>query len=333
MAVLQFTVTDNGCGIDAADQARLFEPFVQVRAGLQQRGKGTGLGLYICREIVKRHGGSIDLSSAVGRGTRITFSIAVRLLDPPVHARPGTAAGSTAAGVTPGGGGGGSGGGGVGLTYGVGIGAVMAVATNSGTSPMPLPGTSDTPSTFSVPLPAPSDDGGSGSGNSPATGGKPSLASLGGGGGGGGGATTSVSGVPVTPVLTLPGVVLVVDDDSGSRTMLARQLTRRLNCAGILQAGDGADAVAQFTNRPPGSPPIVAVCIDESMPIMGGPAAIEQLRARGFNGLIIGISGTSFPHALLSAGADAVHTKPVGVDSLLATFASRFAPAPPPATV
>ena len=59
-----FAVTDNGKGISADIQKRLFEPFYSTKGDL-----GNGLGLYISREIVERHGGRIVVESVVGSGT------------------------------------------------------------------------------------------------------------------------------------------------------------------------------------------------------------------------------------------------------------------------
>jgi PAS domain S-box-containing protein len=69
------TVSDDGKGMPPEVQARIFEPFFSTKEG----GRGVGLGLSIVQGIVARHGGSIAVESAEGRGT--TFS--VRL---PLHA-------------------------------------------------------------------------------------------------------------------------------------------------------------------------------------------------------------------------------------------------------
>lgn len=60
-------VEDSGVGIDQADQARIFEPFVQV--GKPATQKGTGLGLAIVREFVDLMGGSIGVESEPGKGS------------------------------------------------------------------------------------------------------------------------------------------------------------------------------------------------------------------------------------------------------------------------
>ncbi|MEO5988000.1 MAG: ATP-binding protein [Candidatus Eisenbacteria bacterium] len=65
------SVTDQGCGIDAETQKTLFEPFFTTKAG------GTGLGLYITHDIVKRHGGGLTVSSEPGQGA--TFSVELPL--------------------------------------------------------------------------------------------------------------------------------------------------------------------------------------------------------------------------------------------------------------
>ena len=61
-------VADTGTGIAPEHLPRLFEPFFTTKP----RGQGTGLGLPICREIVRGHGGDIGVDTAVGKGTTVT---------------------------------------------------------------------------------------------------------------------------------------------------------------------------------------------------------------------------------------------------------------------
>jgi len=68
---VEISVEDNGCGIEAADLARLFEPF------FTRKPKGTGLGLPISHRIVQLHGGSMRIDSAPGSGTRVTVRLPI----------------------------------------------------------------------------------------------------------------------------------------------------------------------------------------------------------------------------------------------------------------
>jgi signal transduction histidine kinase len=66
------TVTDNGPGIADEVKSRLFTPY------LTSKKDGSGLGLNICRRIVLEHGGSIELDSKLGSGTKITFTLPLK---------------------------------------------------------------------------------------------------------------------------------------------------------------------------------------------------------------------------------------------------------------
>jgi signal transduction histidine kinase len=70
---LVIAVRDTGIGISEDDQARVFEPFVQVDSSLARRHEGTGLGLSLVRAMVELHGGEIALESALGEGTRVAI--------------------------------------------------------------------------------------------------------------------------------------------------------------------------------------------------------------------------------------------------------------------
>ena len=67
--LVALTVQDDGPGIPEADRARLFEPFFTTKEG------GTGLGLAIVRRLVADVGGTIEVESREGEGTRVTVSL------------------------------------------------------------------------------------------------------------------------------------------------------------------------------------------------------------------------------------------------------------------
>jgi signal transduction histidine kinase/CheY-like chemotaxis protein len=77
---LRFEVEDTGPGMTPEETARIFEAFVQTRAG-QELQEGTGLGLPISREFVRLMGGDMIVSSEVGRGTIFMLDIQVSVVD------------------------------------------------------------------------------------------------------------------------------------------------------------------------------------------------------------------------------------------------------------
>ena len=65
---------DHGIGIPPESVKRLFERYYRTNVG-KARAEGLGLGLYIARMIVEAHGGRIDVSSEVGKGSTFTLSL------------------------------------------------------------------------------------------------------------------------------------------------------------------------------------------------------------------------------------------------------------------
>jgi signal transduction histidine kinase len=65
---------DNGIGIDAADQARIFKIFERVHGGVFE---GTGIGLSIVRKAVERMGGNFGLESEVGKGSTFWIELPI----------------------------------------------------------------------------------------------------------------------------------------------------------------------------------------------------------------------------------------------------------------
>jgi signal transduction histidine kinase len=69
--VITIKVQDTGCGMPEADIQKAFEPFFTTKAV----GTGTGLGLFLSRETVLAHGGSLSLESKTGHGTTVTVTL------------------------------------------------------------------------------------------------------------------------------------------------------------------------------------------------------------------------------------------------------------------
>lgn len=71
---ITLTVWDTGIGIAPEAQVRIFEPFAQVEGEFTRLG-GTGLGLALVKRLVELHGGTIDLQSKLGEGSRFIISL------------------------------------------------------------------------------------------------------------------------------------------------------------------------------------------------------------------------------------------------------------------
>ena len=72
---VRFAVRDCGLGIPASEHERIFEKFFRIDPNLSRGVGGTGLGLYISREIVRRMGGRIRVESEPGRGSTFSFEL------------------------------------------------------------------------------------------------------------------------------------------------------------------------------------------------------------------------------------------------------------------
>jgi signal transduction histidine kinase len=68
-------VRDSGKGIPKDDLDKVFEAFYQVDKKSNREDSGTGLGLAICKELVNLHGGELQISSVVGKGTTVSFTL------------------------------------------------------------------------------------------------------------------------------------------------------------------------------------------------------------------------------------------------------------------
>lgn len=72
---LSFTVSDNGIGMDTLEIEKAMSPFGQVDSGLNRKHEGTGLGLPLTVGLVKLHGGTLELKSEKGSGSRVIITI------------------------------------------------------------------------------------------------------------------------------------------------------------------------------------------------------------------------------------------------------------------
>ena len=70
---VEITIGDTGSGIDKEYLSRIFDPFFTTK----DVGKGTGLGLNVAYNIIKKHNGTIDVKSQVGKGTVFKIRIPI----------------------------------------------------------------------------------------------------------------------------------------------------------------------------------------------------------------------------------------------------------------
>jgi CheY-like chemotaxis protein len=85
---LHFTVSDTGCGFDEEQKTRIFERFSQASPRTHSKYGGSGLGLFISREMIELQGGEIGVSSRPGHGATFAFYIAARSAEAPQQQLP-----------------------------------------------------------------------------------------------------------------------------------------------------------------------------------------------------------------------------------------------------
>jgi two-component system, NtrC family, sensor kinase len=74
---LTISITDNGTGIPTQDLARVFTPFFTTKGSTNPPGKNPGLGLSVSYQIVKEHGGQMEVSSLPGQSTTVVVQLKV----------------------------------------------------------------------------------------------------------------------------------------------------------------------------------------------------------------------------------------------------------------
>ena len=83
-AMVVLSVCDTGCGMPEEHIGRAFEPFFTTKA----IGSGTGLGLFLSRQIVASHGGSLSIDSQIGKGTTVVVMLPQCEEPEAAHVRP-----------------------------------------------------------------------------------------------------------------------------------------------------------------------------------------------------------------------------------------------------
>ena len=78
---LRITIEDNGVGISQQNQQKLFNKYSRVQETQSMNHKGTGLGLMICKQIIEQMGGSVDIESDEGQGTKFHITICLKAID------------------------------------------------------------------------------------------------------------------------------------------------------------------------------------------------------------------------------------------------------------
>ena len=68
-------ISDNGVGIPLEEQPRIFDRFYRLEKNSILEPKGTGLGLFIAKNVIEMHGGQIWVTSEVGKGSEFTFTL------------------------------------------------------------------------------------------------------------------------------------------------------------------------------------------------------------------------------------------------------------------
>jgi CheY-like chemotaxis protein len=230
-------VVDTGPGLSLEQQRALFSEGVQFNPNELQAGQGSGLGLWISKEIVLLHGGQIRVTSR-GLGCGATFEVIL-----PVYLR-------------------------------------ENLQPDSIRSPRALHLLPFAPVEKSNPQSDP---------------------------------PTNI--LPIAPVNDLPMHLLVVDDASSNRKLVARILRSK----GYLcdEAEDGQECVSKVMS---GTHHYDAILMDYEMPILNGPLAAKKLREMKFDFPIIGLTGNVLPEDkeyYRQQGANLILTKPLDVEKLI----------------
>lgn len=86
-STLEISIKDNGIGIPQKDQAKLFSKFFRADNVVRMQTEGSGLGLFIVKNIIEKHGGEIICKSEEGKGTEFVFTLPVNNPEEPKIAK------------------------------------------------------------------------------------------------------------------------------------------------------------------------------------------------------------------------------------------------------
>ena len=254
-----FKVRDTGAGISHENLKRVFREIIQFHAGKLQEGKGSGLGLFVSRQIVELHGGSVHVESG-GEGCGSEFSFELPLLmncATPEEPRRG-------------------------------VSSINVIEDIARTSRKDLPAHTIFQSTARH-------------GSSPIV--VPHFQRL--------------SHVSEDQNDDSIAFILIVDDSDVNRKMMRRLISSMGH--NVEEAEDGAEALAKLQKAVGSGKKYVAILMDFYMPRMHGPEATKAIRALGYSGNIIGITGNGIAEdrdEFMKSGLDSILIKPIGREDL-----------------
>ncbi|WP_204330250.1 sensor histidine kinase [Rhizobium phaseoli] len=81
--MIQIAISDSGIGMDADDLPKLFQPYYRARSATGIAG--TGIGLNLVKQVVQLHGGTVEVTSEVGKGTTFTILLPIEFLSADQH--------------------------------------------------------------------------------------------------------------------------------------------------------------------------------------------------------------------------------------------------------
>lgn len=81
---MRMTIEDNGVGIAEQNLNKLFTDYSCLKEHSKLNAKGTGLGLSICKNIIEQMGGSVEVESTLGVGTKFHITNQMKVIDKPV---------------------------------------------------------------------------------------------------------------------------------------------------------------------------------------------------------------------------------------------------------